>query len=199
MAEIITATTNVREWAKALQEYGNEVTNKTLPEILNKRGLNIAARASQFTPRENKAGIQAAMRQIAPGHRGYGPWLFVLTNAKRKKKGLPSTGGMAISADATKFQNQRNKSVAYIASGWIPAIIKFGGHPKHPISPHSLIHKAQNKLAHSGDVIAILENTAKGAGDVGYAALEKAIDYDTNDMLQHVARLQKVADKHSAK
>lgn len=198
MAEIIEAKVDFKEWVKALKEYEEEVTNHDLPYILNKRGRNIASYASSFSPRETKAGIGKAMRQIAPG-KGYGPWLFVLTNAARKKKGLPATGGMAISTEATKFLNQRYKSIAYIASGWIPAIVKFGGHPKGKVSPGSAINKAQNKLAASGDLIAILENTAVGSGDVGFEALQKSIDLDVEDMLEHVARIQRTAKKYSAK
>lgn len=203
MSDAIAVTVNFPEWVRALKAYESEVVNHDLPYILNKRGLNIAAKASRFTPRETKENITAIMRSPATGTsakgRPYGPWLFVLANAKRKREGLPATGGAAISSDAQKLLAKRRQGVAYIAAGWIPAIVKFGGHPKKPVPAHSLINRAQNKVATAGDLIAILENTAKGSGKVGEQALQKAIEVDTQDMLQHVARLQKTAKKYSAK
>ncbi len=207
MPDAIAATVKFPEFVKALRAYEREVTNKTLPQILNKRGLNISSKAASakfgFTKRVSKEQINAIMGTNAPGTdkkgKPNGPWLFVLTNAKRRKHGQPATGGMAISQDATTFLNKRRQGVAYIAAGWTPAIAKFGGHPRKPPHANSLINRAENKLATAGDLLAILENTAKGAGEAGAKGLERAIDYDTQDMLQHVARLQKVAHKYSAK
>ncbi len=207
MSDAVAVTVNFPEWVKALKAYESEVVNHDLPYILNKRGLNISSKAASpkfgFTKRVSKEEVTRIMRLDAPGAdqrgRRNGPWLFVLANAARKKKGLPATGGMAISKDATTFLNKRRQGVAYIAAGWTPAIAKFGGHPRTPPHPNSAINKAQNKLASAGDLIAILENTAKGAGVAGAEGLQRAIDYDTNDMREHVARLQKTAKKYSAK
>lgn len=200
MSDMISVTTNVPEFIKALEQYV-EHSSKDLATILNKRGRNIASKASRFTPRETVAGIKADLSKPSGGGRNFGPWLFVLTNAKRKKQGLPSIGGQAMSGPAIEFMKQRTSSRAYIAAGWLPAIVKFGGHPSKESEKHreSRINRAQNKLATPDDLVAILENTARGSGDVGFAALEKAIAVDTADMLEHVATLQKSADKYSAK
>lgn len=197
--DAIEAVIDSKEWVAALNEYVEEVTNHDLPYILNKRGRNIASKAAKFTPKATKAEIKADLSRQSNGGRNFGPWLFVLTNAKRKKKGLSSVGGKAMSGPAIEFMKGRNSSAAYIAAGWLPAIIKFGGHSKREVHSKSKINEAQNKLATAGDLVAILENTARGSGDVGFEALEKAIAIDTRDMLEHVERLQARAKKHSAK
>lgn len=204
MNDPIVIDVNFPEWARALKAYESEVKNHDLPYILNKRGRNIASKASRFTPKATKKEIDMEMTMTASGGKAfrgkaYGPWLFVLTNAQRKRKGLPVVGGRAMSGPAQSFLKKRHSSIAYIKAGWTPAIIKFGGHSNAHISKASKINEAQNKLASTGDLVAILENTAAEAGKIGRQALQKAIDVDTQDMLEHVARLQKTANKYSAK
>lgn len=192
MADFITVTDNLPEFQRALREYVSEVKNKTLPEILNKRGRNIASKAPGLTP---KATIEHIDEALANRH------LFRLTNWRRAKKGLPAVGGQAMSEPARKEKARRHSSRAYIASGWIPAIIKFGGHPKRQKTTveNSAINKAKNQVATADELVAILENTANGAGKVGADALRRAIEIDTADMEQHVRSLQEVAHKYSAR
>lgn len=200
MGNAVEIKVDAKEWVAALKEYAEE-SDHDMAYILNKRGRNIASRASRHTPRETPAGIKADLSKMSNGGRHYGPWLFVLTNAKRKKMGLSPVGGKSMSGPAIEFMKKRQASRAYIAAGWLPAIIMFGGHPKKEGENHknSRIHRAHNKLATPTSLIALLENTATGSGEVGWDALKTAIDEDTADMLEHVERIKKTAEKHSAK
>jgi hypothetical protein len=204
MSEAVTMTINLPEFEKAIRDYAQEHESKTMPQILNKRGRNIASKASNFTPRATAAKISEDLSKPS-GRPGYGPWLFVLTNARRKAKGEPSVGGQAMSEPATKFKNARRSHGAYIAAGWVPAIVKFGGHrsPGHGkaiLNGPSAIDKAYNKPATAGDLVALLENTARGSGDVGAQALQRAIEYDIADMRGTGSEeLRALAKKYSGK
>jgi hypothetical protein len=192
MPDAISATVNFPEFGRALKEYEKAVTNHDLPYILNRAGRNVATKASHNTPRATVANINAA---LADRH------LFKLTNWRRTVKlGLPAVGGKAMSAPAIAELHRRRSSRAYIAAGWTPAIIKFGGHSRAHLSKASKINNAHNELASAGELIAILENTAEGAGKVGYAALEKALVDTSRDMIDFAhKKLEETGKKYSAK
>lgn len=181
----------IKEFQKALLQYEEAVMNHDMPYILNRAGRNIATKASRNTPRATLAEIDTALANKN---------LFRLVNWKRKQKGLSPLGGPAMSEPAIKELKRRHSSRAYIAAGWTPAIIKFGGSSRAHIEKSSKINNADNKLASAGQLLAILENTAEGAGKVGFDALEKAIVETSRDMISFAEkRLQKTADKYSAK
>ncbi len=192
MSDAITATVNVPEFARALLEYEKAVTNHDLPFILNRAGLDVAIKASGNTPKASLAKINSAMANRA---------LFKLTNWRRGIKfGLPAIGGKVMSAPAIAELKRRHSSRAYIAAGWTPAIVKFGGHTRAHIATASKINNAKNQLASAGELVAILENAAEGAGKVGAEALEKALVQAASNMHQHAEeRLAKTAQKYSAK
>jgi hypothetical protein len=199
MPDAISVTVNFPEFQRALLEYEKAVTNHDLPYILNRAGRNVATKASHNTPRATVAEINSEMRSIAPGTKR-SPFLFVLTNAKRKAKGLPPVGGALMSAPATDFLKQRRSSRAYIAAGWTPAIVKFGGHTRAHISNKSKINQANNQLASSEELVAILENAAAGAGKVGSEALEKALVDTSRDMIEFAhKKLEETAKEYSSK
>lgn len=191
MNEPISITVNVPEFEQAIKEYEKAAINHDMPYILNRAGRNVATKASKYTPR---ASIQQINEAMANRH------LFRLVNYRRRKQGLPPLGGSAMSAPAIAELKRRHSSRAYIAAGWTPAIIKFGGHTRAHIREQSKINKAQNDLASVGELVAILENTAEGAGKVGADALQKAIADTSHDMIVWAQeKLQQTANKHSSR
>lgn len=191
MNDPVSITINVPEFSKAIREYERAVTNHDLPYILNRAGRNGATKASGYTPRASIEQINAAM---ADKH------LFRLVNYRRKKQGLRPLGGPAMSAPAIAELKRRHSSRAYIAAGWTPAIIKFGGHSRAHIATNSKISHAQNHLASAGELVAILENSAEGAGKVGAQALERALADTSREMIRYAQeRLQKTASSYSSK
>lgn len=199
MSEPVEITVEVKEFNRAIKEYEKAVTNHDLAYILNRAGRNVATKASHNTPKASLATIDAELDRV--GYKqGYGPAVFALTNWKRAKKGLLPVGGMAMSEPAKDFRSKRHSGRGYIAAGWTPAIIRFGGHTRAHIAESSKINRAQNKLASAGDLVAILENTARGAGEVGAQALEKAIVETSRDMIAFAEKkLDDTSKKYSAK
>jgi hypothetical protein len=105
-----------------------------------------------------------------------------------------------MSGPANEFLKRRHSSRGYIAAGWTPAIIKFGGHSRAHISAQSKISHARNQLATAGQLIAILENGATAAGKVGANALERALSETARDMLDFAyKKLSETAKKYSSR
>lgn len=191
MNDSISITVEVSQFERAIKEYEKAVTNHDLPYILNRAGRNVATKASHNTPKATIAEINDAMANRA---------LFKLTNWRRGKKGLPAIGGKIMSGPAIEELKRRHSSRAYIAAGWTPAIIKFGGHSRAHISAQSKISHAQNHLASAGELIAILENSATGSTKVGTEALQKALVDTSNDMLDFARKkLGETASRYSAR
>jgi hypothetical protein len=191
MSDAVSITVNVPEFERAIKEYEKAVTNHDMPYILNRAGRNVATKASKYSPRASIEQIDAA---LADRH------LFRLVNYRRKKQGLPALGGPAMSAPAIAELKRRHSSRGYIAAGWTPAIIKFGGHSRAHISSKSKISHAENHLATAGELVAVLENAAVGAGKAGAAALSKALADTSRDMLAFAQeRLDDTSKKYSSK
>lgn len=199
MSNAIEITVKVPEFNRAIELYSQAITNHDLPYILNRAGRNVATKASHNTPKATAEEITSQLKRPS-GRPGYGPWLFVLTNAKRKRMGLLAIGGKSMSEPSIDFLKKRRSSKGYIAAGWTPAIIKFGGHTRAHIANRSKINQAVNILATASDLVAYLENAATGAGKVGAEALEKALVDTSNDMIAFAEkRLQETASKFSTR
>lgn len=155
-----------------------------MPEILNKAALNIAFRASSFTPKGNAAKIRAGL--MSDPHLRY-----ALTAIALKKKGIGILKKPQFAQAVASFVSRRASSANYLRAAYANAIQQLGGNFRGSIfkgAREGFANKAEvGKLL--AQIIAILEQPdekhARSAETIGIDALQKAIDFVADDMLAY--------------
>lgn len=135
-----------REFRETLKQYRNH-TKRDLATILNTKGFYIARGCARETPKADIAqmnaeiGVQAmalvrhqkgpragmhmrgnSARIYAQGSTVNAPLLALIINARRGRAGQPGLYGAAMRQEMGKVLTARARSIAFIKSGWLPAI-----------------------------------------------------------------------------
>tara|TARA_X000001382_G_scaffold64039_1_gene44324 strand:- start:290 stop:895 length:606 start_codon:yes stop_codon:yes gene_type:complete len=179
------------EFQKALLKY-IPTTKKDLPEIVNKRAINVAFKAIRFTPKANAAKIRRAMRLKT---RLNAPLASLILNKLQGKYGRKGYYGAEMRAEVEEFIKGKVRGIGYLKSGWLASAqqmarlagMKVGrsratkvfGKGKHGQAKH-----AKPGWTPSATII----NLAEGIADVGKPALQKAINAEAREIMRHVER-----------
>lgn len=196
-------TVDTREFNAALREY-IKVSSRTLPEIVNKRAVNIAFRAIRHTPRATKSRIKRDLKQKSRTN-PKAPLGPVLVNYNRGRAGKKGLYGPDMVDAVDQLQLGREKSAGFIKSGWIGAVQDLAPHAKVFRRPPRITVKGKpkgyGKPARQGlNPTAEIVNQVAGAVKVGSAALQRAINEDAADMRNYVAkRMQQDANRYNAR
>lgn len=108
-------------------------TSKSWWEAVNSHAYYIARKALWFTKKASAADIRSSLRRLglsssrttASGRVVEGseaPRGQLIINAARRKLGLPSIYGREMAEAIDKLEASRLRSIAFVKSGWLPAI-----------------------------------------------------------------------------
>lgn len=158
----------------------------TMPEIMNKALLNVAFRASSFTPRGNAAKIRSGL--MADPHLRY-----ALTAIALKKRGVGILKKPLFAKEVARFVSRRASSAGYLRAAYAKAIEQLGGTFRGSKfrGADSFANKASiGRLL--AEMVTILEQPdsshAAGAERIGKQAIEEALAFVAEDMLQYAQR-----------
>ena len=191
------------EFQKALLKY-IPTTKRDLPEIVNKRAINVAFKAIRFTPKANAAKIRRALRLKS---RLNAPLASLILNKLQGKYGRKGYYGAEMRAEVEEFIKGRVRGIGYLKSGWLASAqqmarlagMKVGRSRATKVygkGEHGQAKHAKPGWTPSATII----NLAEGIADVGKPALQKAINAEAREIIRHVERkLKKSARKHGIK
>lgn len=234
MAGIKISVKNLPEFQATLRRYAL-VSKRTIPEICNKKALFIARGALWHTKKANKEAIRQELLALAYIQKtaasgktrkflkksasvAGAPIAALLINWKRGQQGRAGLYGEAMKEAVKRFIGARTRTIAFIKSGWVPAIKTLSPLVKNksgakPLDPQARVYgkpKGSAKPATAGlwRVAAIIENAigAYGGGkeqthhqraldEIGEPALEQAFADETKSMQDEIEkRLREAAD-----
>lgn len=207
LAKMGDITFNTREFQAALKSYA-EVSKRDWPEIVNRQALNLALRSMQFTPKAERAAIQA--------NEGKDWWPKYIAKRIKGSGVVIKQRGRAFGtvirerytrAEARKVSRAiiqaRVRASAFCRAGWIPAaklLAQKLGRTIRVSAKQFGKAKGAATAATVGRATAEIINSARGAGKVGAAAFQAAINFVANDMREYT--LKKMAERarqHSAR
>ena len=179
------------EFQKALLKY-IPTTKRDLPEIVNKRAINVAFKAIRFTPKANAAKIRRAMRLKT---RLNAPLASLILNKLQGKYGRKGYYGDKMRAEVEEFIKSRVRGIGYLKSGWLASAqqmarlagMKVGRSRATKVygkGEHGQARHAKPGWTPSATII----NLAEGIADVGKPALQKAINAEAREIMRHVER-----------
>jgi hypothetical protein len=192
-------TVDSREWANTLRQYLPYV-RRDLAYVLNKKGMVISARASRETAKANWSKAKSELRRMA----------YAIITKQRREKGKPLPTKDEWPEVVEAFLVARQRSMAWLKAGWIPAIQEFaraigktstakglrakhkvgGATPaKQSVSPRAeLFNAAIATHGGTGAESALSEHAGKG--------LKIAMEKEMADMVRFVEReMQRRADQ----
>lgn len=198
MESAVTFRIDMREFNQALKEY-LEHTKRAEAYVLNKKALFVARGALRRTPSTQKGAITSSLGQIIRKRNGSemilptlgkvhpnrvgketeAPLAALIINARRARDGRAGLYGAKMTAAIEALIAARNRSRAFLKSGWIPAIRKLQPLVKESYGLSGAAGRAVQIGAPKGNAIparpgeqckAIIENAASG-------------DHETNDAL----------------
>ncbi len=185
------------QFQDAINSY-QEATQKDMVDVLNRAGRNVAYRAAQFTDVASAAKIRAELYRD--------PHLvYALTSLSLRKQGIGTLPKGAFQQEVEKFISRRQSSTRYLRSGWAQAIIDLGGTFRG-----SRLTRGTHGYGSKATLIELLaeiawiidepnDHKADSAEEVGMKALQKALDFVTQDMQQYAEeKMAKTAKDHSA-
>lgn len=195
-----------------------EVTSRALPDVLNKKGFFIARRAVIETPKASAANIKAELGRVTK-HRGGTRTMKLTASTSRPTMSLAEAilrariylkGGtqptkQEMQGELLKFLSARMRSIAFLKSGWLPAIRKLESAIREKSGLERMGYRDARQVgAAKGDAIparpgfrvrVIITNSASARRDArgallkyGGPALQRAVDYEAKSMLEEIAR-----------
>lgn len=190
---------DTRVFNQVLNEY-QRLNRRTWPEIVNAKSLDVAFRALKETPKANAADIQAL--ESKPWWPKYVAKRIVGGVSFRKGKGRVNIHGRGYSREDAKLVSQkiiaaRKRSVAFVKSGWLPAIKRLFPLVKDKQFARGSVGGARQVGAEKGSArpavpgdnpSALIINSAIGVEKVGVGPLQRAIDGAAADMAEYIAR-----------
>jgi hypothetical protein len=190
---------DTREFNAALRQY-IKVSSRTLPEIVNKRAVNIAFKSIRHTPKAKKARIKRDLK-VKSRTNPKAPLAAILVNAGRN----PGLYGDDMKQAVEELKERRAKSIGFIKSGWLGAV--------NDLQPHAKVFRRTPRVNVKGkpkgfgrparkglNPTAEIVNQVAGAVKVGSSALQRAMNDDADDMRTFTAkRMQKDANKFNAR
>ena len=116
----VNVTIDTKEFNAALREY-IKVSRRTLPEIVNKRAVNIAFKAIRYTPKARKSRINRDLKAKSRTN-PKAPLGAILVNYNRGQKGEKGLYGSKMVSAIEDMKLGRHKSAGFIKSGWLGAV-----------------------------------------------------------------------------
>lgn len=125
----------------ALRDY-HMVTKRSYAQVLNTKAFYIARKAVWFTAKTNPESIARTLGQVVRGKRttrtgrtvrtstvslvqgdeAEAPLAALMIQSRRRKKNQPGLYGRDMAREIRSLLSARNKSIAYLKSGWLPAV-----------------------------------------------------------------------------
>lgn len=223
----VTFTIHHDEFDRTLEEYFNH-TKRTVAEALNEKAFFISRGAALYTHKASEGGIRTLFGQsvvLNKKKRGVGfrktrnlslfsaqadtinaPLLAAIINKRRGKRGLPGLTGRAMLIEMNRVFNARIRSIAFIKSGWIPAIKHFEKFSKYKRNAPPMDNAAKIVGAGKGGAVEATENAPIASlwNDVGIGkrnkgrleavkrygeeGLRKAFDAEVASMNEYIER-----------
>lgn len=197
----ISIQVDTKEFNAALREY-IKVSRRTLPEIVNKRAVNIAFKSIRWTRKARKSQINRDLKQkarIAPK----APIGAILVNYKAGQDGEKGFYGDKMKQQVERMKLARHSSAGYIKAGWLGAFRDLQPHakvfrrPPRGLGSGNAAKKGFGRPAKRGiNPTAEIVNQVEGAVKIGAPGLQRAMNADAADMAQFAAkRMQQDANK----
>jgi hypothetical protein len=205
-----TVTTNAAQLSKLLVEYA-KLARKDNKEVANKTALDVVFQALKETKKASTAAIKALEQQ---------PWWPKYVSKRimgkgvtfRKKSAKIHIQGKGFSeADAKEVSRKiiaaRLRSVAFLKSGWIPAIKRLWpivkDKPRANRNEGGARQYGQEKgsarPARDGAIcVAEIINSANGIEKIGPEAAQKAIDFVAADRAAYISRKMQETARRAA-
>lgn len=161
--------------------------NGAYPDILNKAALNVAFRASSYTPKGDSNKIRASLMRD--------PHLrYALTALQLKKRGVGALKAPEFAKAVERFVSRRASSANYLRAAWAQAVQNLGGTfrgAKFAGANEGFANKATvTRLI--AEIVAVLNQPtaakAASAEDVLQRAVQSALDFVADDMLEYAQR-----------
>ena len=165
------------------------VTKKTEAEILNQAGGSVVANAIRLTKKASAADIRSVLQSNGTVFR-----LLQSPQMQRRlsKKLVGYTRGThtraQINAAAAQLIRLRVSSRGYIAAGWFPALATFRPGSRRRVSARGLAGQGRATRATPSRLVATIENFSRGAGAVGAAALQQALNEEGASMQDYAKK-----------
>ena len=239
---------NFQDFDRALGQY-MQYTKRSLPDVLNKKGFYIAKKAMENTKIASGEKIRSELGTIvkvkmrvktkrgmrlksvktvsnltsAGGRRSNQSLAEVILRARYYKKGKEQPTKSALPHHLVKLIGARVRSIAFIKSGWLPAMRKLWPMFDHHLAPGGKPRQVKQVGSDKGNAIparngwnvkVVIENSATGAGTFGGSAekgfgalvkygepaLQAAVHDETASMKQHTfERMREDAKKCAIK
>ncbi len=201
------------EFQRAFKEY-LKVTSKTLPEAINQKAYSINIAAASLTPKVKAPDLEAHLRAFSDSKSGRpGPRAALIINAKRGKgQGLY---GDAMKEELEKFIRKRRGHVAFLASGWLPAIAIMAAAIGKAVGKSAArrLEKATNigggiaaKIGFKptaefwNEAGAVTSHNIEGAASMAGEGLQAALTQEASRIDDHIAKkLQSDSDKFAGR
>lgn len=190
---------DTREFDAALRAYIPH-SKRTFADIVNKRGVNVAFKATRFTQKARPSKIRRDMRRPSRNHPG-APLGAVLVNKGRS----PGLQGPDMRDAVDRLTRAKERSIGFIKSGWLGAVNDLQPHakvrrrpPKVNVRgrPQGYARPARPGIAPAAEIV----NHVPGAAEIGAEGLQRALNADARDMAEYVARrMQADANKWNAR
>lgn len=108
-----------------------QVCTRDLVTAINTKGYYIARGATRLTVKADKVKIKSQLFKLVTLHRkdgstDIGPLLAGLVNKRRGAKEEKGLFGRPMAKEMLAVMRARNRSVAFLKSGWLPSIRKLG-------------------------------------------------------------------------
>ena len=182
---------DTREFQRALLKY-IPTTKRDLPEIVNKRAINVAFKAIRFTPKAKPAKIR---RQLGKQTKGKAPLAALILNKLQGRFGRRGYYGAKMKSEIDEFIAGKIRGVGFLKSGWLAAaqqlarmagmrVGKSRGAKLYGKGEHGRAKHAKPGWTPTAEII----NKAAGIADVGKPALQKALNAEAREILRHVER-----------
>ena len=232
MSTAVQVKVNEREWRDTIRQY-QKVSRRTNKEITDAKAFFVARGAIDETHKANKLAIGKELSQVvynfqntATGSRRsfktvtrfgrFGqthqvPVAALLINWKRGQMGKPGLFGEAMKRAVQHFIANRQRSVAFLRSGWLPALrilspfvkSKAGAAPldaetkRHGEGKGSATPASEGAKARTVIVNAVGESGHHSEAVEKYAVpgLQKAFDNERKSMLEYIEKKMVAAAK----
>jgi hypothetical protein len=223
MANPVKFKLEMSEFNRTLKKY-RELSSRDPETIANTKAFYIARRATVVTPKANKSKIKRdLLSEITTEIKLLGqriritksgikrgkfitekitaPLVALIINARRGKKGLRGLEGNAMAEASNLLIAIRLKSVAFIKSGWLPAIKALeplaakGRAPNQDRTAETVGAQKGGAMPARGfwKAVATIWNSAEATRDnkralvtYGGPALQQAVDFEESSMRQYI-------------
>lgn len=201
-----------REFKRTLEKY-RQFSRRDVPEIVNTKAFFIARAAVVYTPKADSSAVRKFFNRQTQKLVG------MIINKRRGARGEKGLYGDAMAEAQAMMKASRLRSIAFIKSGWLPAIktlekltrYRRGAERSEAGNTIGLVHqigkeKGKAKPARSGGFYAraIITNMAEARHDTrdaleqfGGPALQRAINHETDSMKQYIEEKLRASAKEA--